>query len=441
MRVSVFLCIYFFFIYSFLGWVIEEICATVKTGRFVNRGFVNGPLCLKYGFMMMIANHVYGKLSLNLVGQILLVFAIVTIVEGVSGVILKRITGKYFWDYSILKFNINGYVALLPSAVLTFMVMSAMWLVNPFLYMVYVVTPNNVIIILEVVLMILFFCDLFVTIISSLKWKFAGYVYESVAGFLEKTKHNLGEMVCVKVQKRLYKAFPEFIEQEKGKRVEKRYKVSSKRVFAKGMCFDKMVWLFLISAFVGDIIETVYVRATEGVWMSRSGVLYGAFSIIWGFGGLFITLFLYKFRKKNILWLFAYGFVFGGVYEYLSSWVIELLLGTSFWDYNHLPYNIDGRANLLFCVFWGLLCIVWFKFIYPGISLIIEKIPPLVGKIGTVAIIVFMSLDIILSNIAVIRYVQRNTGGEVVNAAEEFMDVVYPDDIIQTTYPYMKIVK
>lgn len=441
MRVNVFLYVYFFFIYAFLGWVIEEISATVKYNRFVNRGFVNGPLCVRYGFIMVMVNLIYTRLSLNTLGQVVFIFFFTSAVEYVSGVILKHITGRYFWDYSKMKMNINGYIALFPCILLTCAVLLAMWLVNPFLYMVYLVIPGNVMGIIEAVLMLAFICDLFVTVATTLKWRFSGYVYESIAGVLEKTKKTLGMRLFLKVEKRLYKAFPEFIDQEKGTEVKRKSKKTYRHVFAKGMCFDKMVWLFLISAFVGDIIETVYVWATEGVWMSRSGVLYGAFSIIWGFGGLLITVLLYRFRKKNMIFLFAFGFIFGGVYEYVSSWVVELLLGTSFWDYNHLPYNIDGRANLLFCVFWGILSIVWFKFIYPGISWIIEKIPPMAGKVGTIAIVIFMTLDILLSNMAVIRYVQRNTGSQVVNAAEEFLDYVYPDNIIQTTYPYMKIVK
>ena len=54
MEYTIFQYIYFFFLYSFIGWVFEEVLAAFKYGRFVNRGFVNGPLCMKYGFCMIV---------------------------------------------------------------------------------------------------------------------------------------------------------------------------------------------------------------------------------------------------------------------------------------------------------------------------------------------------------------------------------------------------
>ena len=38
-----------FFIYAILGWCVEVIYATVNSGKFVNRGFLNGPYCPIYG--------------------------------------------------------------------------------------------------------------------------------------------------------------------------------------------------------------------------------------------------------------------------------------------------------------------------------------------------------------------------------------------------------
>ena len=52
------------------------------------------------------------------------------------------------------------------------------------------------------------------------------------------------------------------------------------------------VWLFFIGSFLGDVIETVYCRIVEGVWMSRSSVVWGPFSIVWGLGITLATMFL-----------------------------------------------------------------------------------------------------------------------------------------------------
>ena len=42
--------LWIFFIYAFLGWCTEVSYAALVTGQFVNRGFLNGPVCPIYGF-------------------------------------------------------------------------------------------------------------------------------------------------------------------------------------------------------------------------------------------------------------------------------------------------------------------------------------------------------------------------------------------------------
>lgn len=37
--------LWLFFIYAFLGWCTEVAYAALDTGKLVNRGFLNGPLC------------------------------------------------------------------------------------------------------------------------------------------------------------------------------------------------------------------------------------------------------------------------------------------------------------------------------------------------------------------------------------------------------------
>ena len=41
--------LWLFFVYSFLGWVLETATAAAKQKKFVNRGAINGPLCIIYG--------------------------------------------------------------------------------------------------------------------------------------------------------------------------------------------------------------------------------------------------------------------------------------------------------------------------------------------------------------------------------------------------------
>ena len=82
-------------------------------------------------------------------------------------------------------------------------------------------------------------------------------------------------------------------------------------MFASGITLTKMFWVFLICSLLGDIIETFFVRFTAGIWMSRSSVLYGPFSIVWGLGAVVLTVVLSPLSKKGDRYVFLGGFLLG----------------------------------------------------------------------------------------------------------------------------------
>ena len=51
----------YFFCYSFLGWVTEVAFHAVTQGKFVNRGFLNGPVCPIYGTGMVAVLFILGE--------------------------------------------------------------------------------------------------------------------------------------------------------------------------------------------------------------------------------------------------------------------------------------------------------------------------------------------------------------------------------------------
>ena len=176
-----------------------------------------------------------------------------------------------------------------------------------------------------------------------------------------------------------------------------------------------------------------------GYWMSRSGVVWGPFSIVWGLGAVLLTAVLYKFKDRSDRYLFLAGTVLGGVYEYVCSVFLELAFGTIFRDYSHLPFNLGGRVNLLYCFFWGIAALVWIKGIYPRLSGLIERIPVRIGKIGTWVLVVFMAVNLLVTAMAMGRYTQRLAGetGEP-NVVTEFLDDHFPNERMERLYPSAK---
>ncbi|MGN0481645.1 MAG: putative ABC transporter permease [Lachnospiraceae bacterium] len=429
--------LFIFFVYSFIGWIGEEIVAAFKHGKLINRGFANGPVCPKYGVAMALITVDTWDLTEYPLAQLAVIIIFVALFEYVSGILLHKLTGYRFWDYSKEKWNFRGYICVRSTLMLGAVAALMVWLLNPFLYLGFKAIPLTVSKIVLIVLAVLLFIDLFVTVASFLRWKMGSNVYENVADKLKETKNSISHRVFDIVRKRMYKAFPEFESQTKSEG--DGFGRPENRVFAQGVCLDKLIWIFLISALVGDIIETIFVWATDGVLMSRSSVLYGPFSVVWGLGGALATALLYPLKEKNDRFVFGGGFLLGGVYEYTCSVFTEYVLGTVFWDYSHIPYNINGRINLLFCFFWGIAALFWVKVLYPLASKYIEKIPPVAGKVLTLIIVVAMTVNMVISAAAIGRYTQRKAGNEPSNILEEFLDENYTDSFIERVYPNMKI--
>ena len=429
--------IFLFFVYSFLGWIFDMTVAAIRYGKILNRGFLNGPLSIQYGIIMIIVLLDINDLWDYPLYQFITCMVIVFMTEYASGAILKRITGRRFWDYSDMKLNVGGYTCAFSVLGWGFTAAVTVWLINPLVCIVYSLIPVNVVKVLEIIAIVVFLIDLFVTAATMLKWHYAGGIYGNVADTLKKTKSTLGRKTYEIISRRMYKAFPELVGQEINDEVG--FGRTKDRIFAKGLCIDKLVWIFFVSALIGDWVETVFVWATSGVFMSRSSLIYGTFSIVWGLGGALATAMLYPLKDKKPLFIFAGGFFLGGVYEYSCSVFTEVVFGTVFWDYSHLPYNINGRVNLLFCVYWGIAAIAWVKLLYPAASFLLEKIPPVAGKIMTWIIVIFMVLDMAVSGAAIGRYVSRKAGVEASTPVEHMCDSIYKDKLIERIYPNMKI--
>lgn len=103
---------WFFFIYAFLGWCGEVAFAAVKEKRFVNRGFLNGPLCPIYGVGVAAIVGV-GSLAGDNWILLYIVSAVVTsLIELFTGYVLEKLFHMRWWDYSNLPLNIGGYICL-----------------------------------------------------------------------------------------------------------------------------------------------------------------------------------------------------------------------------------------------------------------------------------------------------------------------------------------
>ncbi|MEF9970314.1 MAG: putative ABC transporter permease [Ruthenibacterium sp.] len=101
-----------FFLYSFMGWIMESIVIRVEKGHWEKRGFVHGPFCIIYGFGAMFGYVLLKPFSFN---YVVLYFAgalLATLLEYLTARLMLRIFGTFWWDYNAKPFNYHGMLCL-----------------------------------------------------------------------------------------------------------------------------------------------------------------------------------------------------------------------------------------------------------------------------------------------------------------------------------------
>lgn len=111
--------IFYFFFYSFIGWFFESCYCSIRPKKWVNRGFLKGPLCPIYGtggLVMMVCLLPLRHITKNLYINELIIFVagaiLCDIVEFMTSYIMEKLFNARWWDYSNKKFNIQGRICL-----------------------------------------------------------------------------------------------------------------------------------------------------------------------------------------------------------------------------------------------------------------------------------------------------------------------------------------
>lgn len=443
MTYNIYQLLWIFFIYSFIGWCGEVVLAAVNRHKFVNRGFVSCPLCPVYGAGAVAVSVFLPELEERLFFLFLGGMIVTAFVEYLTGRLLELIFHKKWWDYSDQKFQLDGYVCLKNSVIWGICSVLVIRIFNPLLCRGLELLPMLLGEVLLWVLGVLLAIDFIGSGIAVLGLKKQGRISQ-ITEELHRTSKILENALTERIQRRMVKAFPN-IESgglsgslEKGA-AEKGVKAEEKARFAQGCGFFKLASLFILGAFLGDIVEMIFCFLTTGKLMSRSSLVFGQFSIVWGLACALLTWMLYRYRDRSDRFIFVFGTVLGGAYEYICSVFTEIAFGTVFWDYSEIPFNLGGRINLLYCFFWGIAAVVWMKGVYPLLSRWIEKLPARAGNIGCTILVVLLAADMIVSALALARYSERQAGAPEQSAAGQMLDEYFSDEFIENRYENLKL--
>ena len=217
------------------------------------------------------------------------------------------------------------------------------------------------------------------------------------------------------------------------------YLFASKKTFAKGVCFQKLFFFFIIGCVFGcvweETLEFFVQYSSTGTfhWITRRGLIYGELSPVYGFGAALIVYLLNR-RERSWYKNYLYGALIGGGFEYFANFLQEILTGAVSWDYSHEFMNINGRTTIPFMLVWGLLALLFVYIIYLFISSLIEKIPYNLGMIIFYILFILVAVDMFISIGAVARQVLRRYGYHPLSPVGEFFDYFYPDERIAQVY-------
>ncbi len=104
-----------FFFYCFCGWVWESCYVSLRQRRWVNRGFLHGPLLPIYGFGAILILFVTLPVSQSISLIYILGTLAATVLEYVVGWGMEAVFQVRYWDYSKQPCNLNGYICLSSS--------------------------------------------------------------------------------------------------------------------------------------------------------------------------------------------------------------------------------------------------------------------------------------------------------------------------------------
>ena len=163
--------------------------------------------------------------------------------------------------------------------------------------------------------------------------------------------------------------------------------------------FINILIYFITYSFLGWIMESTFRSICEKK-LINTGFLKGPFCPIYGTGAIIMILFLKKF-SNNLILLFFVSIIVFTIWEYIVGMLLEKIFHTKYWDYSDNKFNFQGRICLMNSIFWGILGVVFIKYIHPFIENVVQKIDIRILTVIYSIIALGMLVDMIRSIIKV----------------------------------------
>lgn len=202
--------IYFilFMIYSVIGWLIEVVVCSLQLRKIVDRGFLIGPYCPIYGVCSILMIFLLNKYLSDPIVLFVMATLICSIIEYITSYIMEKLFKVRWWDYSHMKFNINGRICLSNSILFGFLGLFLMYIVNPFFNKILLMISKTILIIISVIILVIFIVDVCISFNIINKIKITANSMKK--DYTEEINKKVREVLKKKslLYKRLISAFP-----------------------------------------------------------------------------------------------------------------------------------------------------------------------------------------------------------------------------------------
>ena len=160
--------------------------------------------------------------------------------------------------------------------------------------------------------------------------------------------------------------------------------------------FHIVFLIFIIFSVVGWVSEVLYVGIFFEHKFVNRGFLHGPLCPIYGFGGLTILLLPQNLYTTWVPLFFA-SMIFCTIVEYISSWILEKLFHTRWWDYSHYKVNIKGRVCLRNSLLFGILGVVIIHFVQPYVMKYLSLFSDFVLTTSANVIAAALTVDLLIT--------------------------------------------
>lgn len=160
-----------FWIYAFAGWLIESFGSLIFHKKFVNRGFLIGPYCPIYGVGVVFITLFLSKYENDIVVLFFLSAILCGTLEYLTSYFMEKLFKARWWDYSNMKYNINGRICLETLSLFAIAGVFIIHISNPILKQALTLLPPLAVHIIAGILFLLFFIDCMISfkIMNSVK--------------------------------------------------------------------------------------------------------------------------------------------------------------------------------------------------------------------------------------------------------------------------------